>query len=190
MPNPGLQTGIIIVGLLFLGVTPMMTAPLPPSANKSPPSGMAKGSVTDKSMLYKMWSMPKPKGDLRTMNAYDCTVPLGMEAVQRPEPPACRAEPIPVERQATEMLLLQRAHSTRLTAYRCTKLETVLPLYCGNADHQTLATPLVQLQLQMDRTVSQDQCQTWKDTQKYIHHPWKTSHGNEFGTQRHHLGLL
>jgi hypothetical protein len=39
-----------------------------------------------------------------------------------------------------------------------------LPLYCGNADHQTLATPLVQLQ--MDRTVSQDQCQTWKDTQK------------------------
>jgi hypothetical protein len=63
-----------------------------------------------------------------------------------------------VSQKEVKYILLQRAEHIEVTGYHCYITETVLPMYCGNYDHQTLATPLVKIEKEI--TASPENC--WK----------------------------
>jgi hypothetical protein len=102
--------------------------------------------------------------------AYDCSTPYDLELVRLPETRPCSTA------IGTEVLMtvpnvtyqvLQEAQTVPISVKRCRLTRSSLPAYCGNADHQTIATHDVEI----DRPVhvSREDCEgMWRTGQVSI----------------------
>ena len=106
--------------------------------------------------------------------AYDCSQPLDLESVQLHESQDCLEEgESSADQQNVSYVLLQRADFLRVPVTTCRVQQTIIPLYCGSMDHQTLITPF--LRIQEVKTVTAEECrqlwasQKFKDEKGHLH---------------------
>lgn len=77
-----------------------------------------------------------------SLTAYDCSRPFHVKTVQsRTEEDCKRRRPVIKRRSGVQYLLLQEVPYLRLSAKKCQRTRSKLPVYCGNYDHETLALP-------------------------------------------------
>ena len=81
----------------------------------------------------------EPKDSHRSVQAYDCARVTEMQAVQLPPPGECPKETVTVtDTLNVTYLVLQKVNFIPVYAKRCQGMESRLPAYCGDHDHQTL----------------------------------------------------
>lgn len=100
----------------------------------------------------------KGQDKARMFHAYDCSKPSNVETVYTSADMGCRLTVKTTDAYRAEFLLLQKASYSRIPTKRCRVLRTTIPMYCGNADHQTLAAH--HFRLREPIAVSSHEC--WK----------------------------
>ena len=76
----------------------------------------------------------------RAFTAYDCTKPGDVKIVQTREAAACPTRNEIIAQKEVEYLVLQKAKYRRTLVTRCSMRTSIIPAYCGTADHQTIFT--------------------------------------------------
>jgi len=91
-------------------------------------------------------------------DAYDCSVPLGAQLVQAPKPSDC-TEPghtNVLHARKASFHLLQESRTTYLPIQFCALKRTIIPVYCGEFDYQTLNT--YDMQIMNSEPISVSEC--------------------------------
>lgn len=73
----------------------------------------------------------------RDFQAYDCSDPRGLKAVQLTDNIECKVTDTPVQKTPAKYLLVQKVDFRPFKGFRCKVWETKVMFYCGNYDHQT-----------------------------------------------------
>jgi hypothetical protein len=112
-------------------------------------------------------STPAGGANQNAFQAYDCSTPIDLELVRPPTTRPCKTGKgtrVVSTKQEVKYRLLQEAQTIEIPVRRCRIRRTILPMYCGNADHQSLATHDVEI----DRPVhvSREDCETMWRTSK------------------------
>ncbi len=108
--------------------------------------------------------------DETLLHAYDCSRPYNLQTVNTASDEECRKQTIPIQARTKEFLLLQSPSYTRVPMRRCSVKRTIIPMFCGDHDHQAMAKEHFHLQVPV--TMSWGDCERMWNTKKYTYDYW------------------
>jgi hypothetical protein len=122
-----------------------------------------------------------PPAEHLAFNAFDCSKPIGRVATAHAKDVDCDAPYVAGSLRNVTYNLLQQNRYQRILAQKCRITQTILPFYCGNADHQTFISPWAQVS--RPRPISIRECRDlWADMvyidAKRRKHPLTANHTN------------
>jgi hypothetical protein len=124
------------------------------------------------------------RADFRAVEGWDCSQPKNMQTVQtRSALRNCVGQTKATDQRNATFLLLQKADYMRVRGQRCVMTRTMIPLFCGTYDHQTLLGPL--LEIANPVALAADECKEMYKTKK-----WTDPKGREHPLHRNRLSQL